>query len=54
MFWSRAKAWGERERTRTENPKFLEWCEWLANKIGERRERLGYKPAHLRYAGWRE
>jgi hypothetical protein len=24
MFWSRAKSWGERERTRTKNPKFLE------------------------------
>lgn len=54
MFWSRAKSWGERERTRTENPKFLEWCEWLANRIAERREQLGHKPAHSRYAGWRE
>jgi len=54
MFWPRAKAWSERERRRTENPKFLEWCKWLANKIAERRERLGHRPAHLRYARWRE
>jgi hypothetical protein len=54
MFWPRAKARSERERRRTENPKFLEGCKWLANKIAERRERLGHRPAHLRYARWRE
>jgi hypothetical protein len=54
VFWSRAKAWGERERERTGNPKFLEWCEWLANRIAERREKLGLEPAHVRHAFWRE
>lgn len=54
VFWSRAKAWGERERERTGNPKFLEWCEWLANRIAERREKLGLESAHVRYAFWRE
>jgi hypothetical protein len=55
MFWSRAKAWTERERTRTDNPKFFEWCEWLANRIGERRRtKLGHEPAHMRHAAWRE
>ena len=53
-FWSRAKNWGEHERERTGNPKYLEWCEWLADRIAARGEQLGHKPAHARYADWRE
>jgi hypothetical protein len=53
-FWSRAKRWGERERERTGNPKYLEWCEWLADRILEGREKLGHRPAYSRYADWRE
>ncbi|MEO8743571.1 MAG: hypothetical protein ABI365_10320 [Lysobacteraceae bacterium] len=55
MYWSRAKAWTEIERTRTGNPKFFEWCEWLADRIGERRRmQRGHQPAHARHAHWRE
>ncbi len=54
MFWSRAKNWGERERGRTGNLKFLEWCEWLSHRIAERRAQLGHKPAQAKYAHWRE
>ena len=54
MFWSRTKNWCEHDRVRTGNPKSFEWCEWLANRISERRQRLGHNPAHLRYARWRE
>jgi hypothetical protein len=54
MFWSRAKSWCEHDRARTGNPKSFEWCEWLADRIAERRERLGHKPAHQRYARWHE
>jgi len=54
MFWSRVKDWSFRERKRTGNPKFLEWCEWLANRIARRREQLGHKPAEELYADWRE
>jgi hypothetical protein len=54
VFWSRAKSWGERGRLQTGNPKFLEWCEWLSHRIAERRAQVGHKPAHERYAHWRE
>jgi hypothetical protein len=30
VFWSRAKAWAERLRIQTGNPKSFERCEWLA------------------------
>jgi hypothetical protein len=53
MFWSRAHGWVERERTRTQNPKFFEWCEWLADKVGERRAAGRHEPAHLKHRGWR-
>jgi hypothetical protein len=54
MFWSRTKNWCERDRMQTGNPKSFEWCEWLANRIAERRAQVGHKPAHERYAHWRE
>ena len=53
VYWSRAKHWAERERERTGNPKFLEWCEWLADRIAERRS-AGHESAHVRHRGWRE
>ena len=53
MFWSRSKGWIERERSRSGNPKLLEWCEWLADRIGERRTTLGHEPAHQKHRGWR-
>jgi hypothetical protein len=54
IFWSRTKNWAERERERTGNGKLFEWAEWLANRIAERRERLGHEPAYRRYPNWRE
>jgi hypothetical protein len=53
-FWSRTKAWAERERERMGNPKLYEWCQWLAERIAERREKLGHKPAHILYTDWHE
>lgn len=53
MFWSRGKAWTERERVRTGNPKLFEWCEWLADRIGERRGMLGHEPAHQKHRSWK-
>ena len=53
MFWSRSKGWTERERVRSGNPKLLEWCEWLADRIGERRSTLGHEPAHLKHSRWK-
>lgn len=53
MFWSRTKGWVGRERLRSGNPKLLEWCEWLADRVGERRAVLGHEPAHQKHRGWR-
>lgn len=53
MFWSRSKAWVERERVRTGNPKLFEWCEWLTDRIGERRAKLGHEPAHRKHRDWK-
>ena len=54
MYWSRAKSWAVHERTRIGNPRFFEWCEWLADRIGERRTQRGHVPAHLQHKLWRE
>lgn len=53
-FWSRTKNWAEHERERTGNRKLYEWCEWLADRIAERGQRLGHEPAHRLYANWRD
>jgi hypothetical protein len=53
MFWSRAKTWTERERARTGNGKLFEWCEWLADRVRERRALRGHEPAHLKHHNWR-
>ena len=53
MYWSRARLWVERERSRTANPKLFEWCEWLAERVGERRATRGHEPAHIKHRGWR-
>jgi hypothetical protein len=53
MFWSRAYGWVVRERERTGNGKLFEWCEWLADRVGERRATRGHEPAHLKHRHWR-
>jgi hypothetical protein len=54
VFWSRAKTWTENYRTTTNNPKFNEWCEWLADRLTERRARVRNEPAQRQYQHWRE
>jgi hypothetical protein len=54
IFWSRAKSWGQHQRELTNNPKYLEWCEWLAGQIAKRRKQFGHEPAYLRYRDWHE
>jgi hypothetical protein len=53
-FWSRTKAWAERERKRMGNPKLYEWCQWLAELIAKRREKLGHNPAYTIHRDWCE
>ena len=54
VFWSRAKTWTENYRTTTNNPKFNEWCEWLADRLTERRARERNEPAQQQHRHWRE
>jgi hypothetical protein len=54
VFWSRAAKWTENYRSDTNNPKFNEWCEWLADRLAERRARSKHEPAHRNYRDWRE
>lgn len=54
VIWSRGKSWSEEYRTSTNNPKFNEWVEWLADRITERRARLQPEPASRQYRNWRE
>lgn len=54
VYWSRAKAWAEAERDRTGNPKFFEWCQWVATQITKRRAKGKAVPAYLRDIQWRE
>ena len=53
VFWARAGRWVERERVRTGNPKLFEWCQWLAERIEERRAAGTHEPAHLKHRSWR-
>ena len=53
MFWARAQGWVVRERVRTGNGKLFEWCEWLADRVAERRALRGHEPAHIKHRGWR-
>ena len=54
VIWSRAKSWSEEYRNATGNPKFNEWIEWLADRIGERRQGLAPQAAPQLYRDWRE
>lgn len=54
VYWSRAKSWAEAERERTGNPKFFEWCQWIATQITKRHAKGEAVPAHLRDMQWRE
>jgi len=53
-FWSRGRSWMQRERERTGTLKYAEWCEWLADRIAERREKVGHNPGYLQHSRWRE
>lgn len=52
--WSRSRAWTEEYRRSTNNEKFNEWVEWLADRIKERRARLHQEPAQRQHRHWRE
>jgi len=54
VIWSRARGWTEEYRKSTNNPKFNEWVEWLADRITERRRQLQPEPAPRQYCNWRE
>jgi hypothetical protein len=54
VIWSRAKGWTEEYRRSTNNPKFNEWVEWLADRITERRRGLEPEPAPRQYRNWSE
>ena len=54
VIWSRAKGWTEEYRKSTNNPKFNEWIEWLADRIAERRKGLQPEPAPRQYRDWHE
>ena len=54
VIWSRVKGWTAEYRAATNNPKFNEWVEWLADRISERRAKLRLEPAPSQYRAWRE
>ena len=47
-FWSRAGEWAKARRESTGHQEFLEWCEWLAQRVSAHRATHAYAPAHLR------
>ncbi len=54
VFWSRARLWTQHYRTTTHNLRFNEWCEWLADRLAERREHRSHEPAHELHRRWLE
>ncbi len=53
MFWNRVQGWLLRERVRSGNPNMFEWCEWLADRIRDRRAATPHQPAQIQHADWR-
>lgn len=53
VFGDRSRGWVLRQRAATGNPNMFEWCEWLADRIRERRAAIPHQPAHVQHAGWR-
>ena len=47
-FWLRARAWSKERRQQTGHEEFLEWCEWLAQRVLAYRATHAYQPAHIR------
>jgi putative hemolysin len=43
-FWSRAGEWAKARRESTGHQEFLEWCEWLAQRISAHRAAHTYAP----------
>ena len=53
-YWNRARAWAEKRRSEAGYHEFLEWCEWVAARLSERRATRAYVPAYKQHAAWRE
>ena len=52
MFWERVRPWAERDRARTNNPRQLEWVQWLAERLQARRTGTMATPAQIAHANW--
>lgn len=49
-YWSRIGSWAAERRTVTGHDEFLEWCQWLADRVSRQRAMQIYKPAYIQYA----
>lgn len=50
-FWHRIAPWAEAVRAEQEQPLLLEWFQWLAERLQERK-RPEAVPAYIRYRSW--
>lgn len=52
LWWLRIKAFAERDRVRTANPKSYEWVQWLVERLQQRRGSSDGLPAYEKHSRW--
>ena len=53
-YWSRMKAWAGEHRAQTGHEEFLEWCQWAAIQLENRRGKRPYVAAYNKHTDWPE
>ena len=51
LFWRKLQPWIEQLRIEQNHPLFVEWFQWLAERL-EERNRLEQVPAYRRFKNW--
>jgi len=54
QFWAKVQPQATAARERLQRPDILEWTQWLAEKLSERRAGQARTPAYEAFRGWRE
>ena len=50
MMWRKTGQWIKDTRVEDDNPRFGEWCQWLAERISDKEETM--TPAHIAHKDW--
>src|SRR5262245_50858837 len=50
--WTKLERWVHDQRVVQQQPRFMEWFQWIAERFAERRE-MTQEPAFVKYRSWR-